>query len=54
MCLAFGGKGRYLLLPWLRSALDDKITFTCLALLLLGVVLLACWVPAAELVTSNR
>ena len=34
--LLCGGKGRHLLLPWLRSALDDKITFACIALLLLG------------------
>jgi hypothetical protein len=44
--LLFGGKGRHLLLPWLRSALDDKITFACVALLLLGVAVFACWVPA--------
>jgi hypothetical protein len=44
--LLFGGKGRHLLLPWLRSVLDDKSTFACVALLLLCVALLACWVPA--------
>ena len=44
--LLFGSKGRHLVLAWLRSALDDKMTFACVALLLLGVALLACWVPA--------
>jgi len=45
LLVAFGGAGMMKSLLYGVSA-SDPITFTCVALLLLSIALLACWVPA--------
>jgi ABC-type antimicrobial peptide transport system permease subunit len=45
LLIAFGGAHMMKSLLYGVST-SDPITFTCVALLLLGIALLACWVPA--------
>jgi putative ABC transport system permease protein len=45
LLVAFGGARMMKGLLYGVSA-SDPVTFTCVALLLLGIALLACWVPA--------
>jgi putative ABC transport system permease protein len=49
--IVFGLIGSYLLTQFLRALLygvtpTDPLTFTAVALLLLGTALIACWIPA--------